>query len=76
MEDIGYMTVIPEPVPNTRSVLVATFDGPLIRGRGVCSYRCGKCGSTLFSNVEQGQLMDIVVKCFRCHAYNEAPPSS
>jgi phage FluMu protein Com len=69
------MQVIPEPAPNTRSVLAPTFVGPVMSGAGANSYACGSCGTVLLDRVEYKQVQDIVVKCGKCQAFNEIPTS-
>jgi hypothetical protein len=75
MQSTRPMAVIPEPAPNTRSVIVPTFKGPVIQSEGPLSYACGQCSATLLSNVDYKQVRDIVVKCFACGAFNEIPAS-
>jgi hypothetical protein len=73
--DTRRMKVIPEPKPNTRSVIAPTFKGPAIKGEGPHSYTCGSCGLTLLKNVECKQVQDIVVRCHECQSFNEIPAS-
>ncbi len=68
------MLVIAEPAPNTRTVLVPGFAGPVVKGAGSLDYRCGGCGATLLENVEFEQIRNIVVKCFGCGSFNETAP--
>ena len=67
------MKVIPEPAPNTRSVLAPTFKGPVIQSEGPLSYACGQCETTLMRNVDYKQVRQVVIKCFACGAFNEIP---
>lgn len=68
------MSVIPEPAPNTRTVLVMGPDlkGPLIQAQGDRDYSCGDCDRTLFRRVGREQIQSVVAKCV-CGAFNEIP---
>ena len=39
------MKVIPEPKPNTRSILAPTFVGPVFKGGGTVSYAVQRVGT-------------------------------
>lgn len=69
------MKVIPEPAPDTRSVLVPTFKGPAMKGNGALSYTCGSCDTTLFRNMDYKAVQGLVVKCGGCGSFNEIPLS-
>ena len=68
------MAVIPEPAPNTRSVLVCGPDlkGPLIKSGGSRDYVCGRCNRTLLRHVARTQIQNILIRC-TCGAFNEIP---
>jgi len=66
------LAVIPEPEPNTRTVLLYTGEGTVvIRGSGPVTMDCGNCGAVLAQNVEMGQLQNLVLRCKNCGAFNE-----
>ena len=67
------MTLIPRPAPDSRPVLTSAFRGPLIRGDGDLSYRCGNCGDVLADSIAYEQVRNLVFQCFRCTAFNEVP---
>jgi hypothetical protein len=71
------MEVIPEPAPNTASIL--KLAGPnfatrepfaVIKGVGDTDYVCGTCRVTIASHVERGQLVNMVLFCVNCGSYN------
>lgn len=69
------MVVIPEPEPNTRSVLIKSDDGTLfIKGdqSPQTVLVCGKCRSPLTEGISVDQVQNIVLQCNHCKAYNEA----
>lgn len=74
------LKVIPEPDPNTRSVLGKIGDGTIMMhgqdtGIALC---CGACGEPLIVGLRIGQVQNIVLKCNGCGAHNDtifAPPS-
>jgi len=66
------MMVIPEPKPNTRSVLVYMGEGTIaMRGDGNVVMECGNCGAPLVDGVPTGNIQNIVLKCPQCEAFNE-----
>jgi len=68
------LTVIPEPAPNTRSLLVPQGKFPVIRGEGDMDLVCGKCGQVLVESVGKGVwLKNLVIRCPNCKSYNEVP---
>ena len=66
------MGVIPEPAKGTAIVLTPPADGPQVMVQGVADdiYVCGSCGKPICENVERGQLINLVFKCFNCGSYN------
>src|SRR3954453_8360661 len=62
------MVLIPEPEPDTRAVFVfdPTMTGPLMRGNGSVTFRCGRCKRVLLENVGLEQIQNIVFKCPKC----------
>ena len=66
------LMVIPEPEPNTRSVLIYTGDGTvMIQGAGNITMECGQCGVPLIQGVNVSQVQSMVLKCPNCGAFNE-----
>lgn len=64
--------VIPEPEPNTRSVLLYTGPGTVgVTGDGNVTMICGNCGSPLLENVKVAQFQGLVFRCNKCEAFNE-----
>ena len=67
------MMVIPEPEPNTRSVLVYTGAGTvLMRGPGNVVMECGNCGAPLIVGMPVATLQSVVLRCASCGAYNDS----
>jgi len=67
------MMVIPEPAPNTRSVLLYTGPGTVVmRGQWNVTMVCGKCASPLLEGVKTAILQNMVVRCQNCGAFNES----
>lgn len=68
------MRVIPEPEPDTRSVLVYTGEGTVVmRGENTgFVYSCGGCDVPLIVDVRPGQIVNLVFKCSACGAFNES----
>lgn len=69
-----HLRAIPEPEPNTRSVIV--YQGPgtvAIKGEGTTTFVCAACESPLAENVEELQLRNLVLVRNGCGAYNELP---
>lgn len=73
------LEVISEPEAGTAAVLV--LSGPnmaavapyaIISGGGDTDYVCGACSAVLASNVNRGMLVNMVLKCAKCHSYNRA----
>lgn len=70
------LTVIPEPEPNTRAVLVIQGDLPAFRGEGNVDFICGnkECGQILVESVGRGIWMkNLVIRCPKCKSFNEIP---
>ena len=72
------LTVIAEPAPNTRVVLLAAPDSPAIKGvgegEGPIHYTCGRCGRTLLDSVSFEQVQNMVIQCGDCGTFNETAP--
>ena len=69
------LTLIPEPMPGTRSVLVQPSGAapfPFIIGVGNLDLLCGQCGAVLLKRVEEGQVSNVVFKCPACGRFSEA----
>jgi hypothetical protein len=67
-----HLVEIPEPEPNTRSVLVYTGEGTvIIKGTGNVTMLCGRCQSPLAEGVEMYGLQNLVLRCKNCGAYND-----
>ena len=66
------MEVIPEPKKGTASVLVPGADGPqvMFKDNGNDTYICGCCSEPICENMQKGQLINLVFKCFSCGSYN------
>ena len=66
------LMVVPEPEPNTRSVLLYTGEGTVaMRGPGNVVMECGNCGVPLIEGVPVGSLQNLVFHCQSCGAFNE-----
>ena len=71
------LKIIPKPIEGSRVVLVPTRNVvPVIKGnvpldKGGTTYQCGNCGLPLISNIREGQVRNIVIKCPLCGEYNE-----
>ncbi len=66
------LAVIPEPEPNTRSVLIFSGEGTVVMsGQGNVTLECGNCHAPLVQGIEMKQLENLVFKCNNCGAYNE-----
>ena len=72
------LTPIPEPSPNTRTVLLdpakgtVFFTGPDLRDPYWC---CGKCEETLAVHGSRIKLGDCVLKCSACGTFNDTRPT-
>ena len=68
------LTVIPDPV-RTRSTLLRGGEGTVVfRGASTSPvYTCGGCGAPLIEGVEGTHLVDLVLACNACGAFNESP---
>lgn len=66
------MDVIPAPEHGTASVLVPGPDGPqvMLKGTAEDTYICGCCVKPICENVQRGQIVNLVFKCFSCGSYN------
>lgn len=73
------LRVIPEPTPNTRTVLVAgeSHNPPFrfMRGGGNIDLICGGCGYKLATKVAATAIKNIVLKCPDCSAFNDTEPA-
>jgi len=68
------LSVIPEPKPNTRTVLIPKGDFPVLRGEGNLDLICGKCGQILVESAGRGiWLKNFVIQCPKCKSFNEIP---
>ncbi len=66
------LMVIPEPEPNTRSVIVYTGEGTVVmKGPGNAIMECGNCGVPLIEGVPVANIRNIVFRCPSCGAFNE-----
>lgn len=66
------MMVIPEPEPNTRSVLIFTGEGTVVmKGSGNVIMECGNCGVPLIDGVAVGNIQNLVFRCPNCGEFNE-----
>ena len=66
------MEVIPEPKKGTAAVLAPGTNGPqvMFKGQADVTYSCGCCGKPICENIQRGQLINLVFKCFNCGSYN------
>lgn len=71
------MEVTPEPEKDTTAVLVlsspchvSTTPFAIIKGGGDTDYVCGACRAILASQVNRGQLVNLVFKCINCGSFN------
>ena len=66
------MEIIPEPAKGTASVLIPGSEGPqvMLQGAADVTYICGCCGKPICENVQRGQVINLVFKCFDCGSYN------
>ncbi len=66
------MEVIPEPKKGTASVLVPGADGSqvMFKGNANDTYICGCCRKPICENIQRGQLINLVFRCFSCGSYN------
>ena len=69
------LRAIPKPDETTRTVFTKTDDPDSLFFQGEAgvdlSYDCGACGAPLAYGVRPGQLVNLVLQCGRCGAYNE-----
>jgi hypothetical protein len=67
------LRVIPEPEPNTRSVIVFTGEGTVVmRGpKPNIVMECGNCAASLVEGVPVANLQSLVLRCPNCGAFNE-----
>ena len=69
-----HLRSIPEPEPNTRSVILYQGPGTVVfKGTGSTTFVCAACESPLAENVEELQLRSLVLVCKGCGAFNELP---
>lgn len=66
------MDPIPEPAKGTASVLIPGPSGPqvMFKGVGEDTYICGACEEPICENVQRGQMVNLVFKCYKCGSYN------
>lgn len=66
------LEVIPEPQKGTATVIRHGPTGPqiMMKGNGDTNYVCGTCGSTILENMQRGQVVNIVFRCFKCGSFN------
>lgn len=68
------LRVIPEPLPNTRSVLILGGQGTVVM-KGLDESNpdlcCGNCAATLVSGTPEKTIHNVVFKCNGCGTYNE-----
>jgi len=62
--------VINEPAEGTRTI-IAPGKPPAFQGSGTMSILCGRCGTLLVKDIEEGEISSIVVKCPFCSAFND-----
>jgi predicted RNA-binding Zn-ribbon protein involved in translation (DUF1610 family) len=68
------MAVIPEPAPNTRSVIIYTGPGTVaMKGGANVTMVCGNCGSPILEGIKTSQVQSLVFRCNNCQAFNETP---
>jgi hypothetical protein len=67
------LLVIPEPAERTRTILLQASALPLFTGEETEApgYVCGKCDSVLIAKTTKLWLLNIVIRCFNCGAYND-----
>lgn len=66
------MMVIPEPAPNTRSIIVYQGEGTVaMKGPGTTVLECGSCGVPLVEGMRVAQIRQLVFVCPKCGAHNE-----
>jgi hypothetical protein len=67
------LLVVPEPAERTRTVLLQASAPPLFAGEEpeAPDYVCGRCDSALIAKTTKLWLLNIVIKCFNCGAYND-----
>jgi hypothetical protein len=67
------LLVIPKPAERTRTVLLQATAPPLFIGEEAegPDYVCGKCDSVLIAKTTKLWLLNIVIRCFNCGAYND-----
>jgi DNA-directed RNA polymerase subunit M/transcription elongation factor TFIIS len=61
--------VIPEPDPNRRTILL-TAEGHTLKCGGSRKYFCGRCGEVLVDGVDDNQIRNTVLKCWKCGSFN------
>jgi phage FluMu protein Com len=64
--------------PKGASIMVPERDVPVFAGdetvaQNIC---CGKCGHVLAVRISMRRISNIVIRCFKCKAYNFFPDSS
>lgn len=65
------LEVIPAPQKTAKSVFISNNKIQFFKGNGVDNYYCGSCGFLLCESVHRSQIVNIVLKCPSCLAYNE-----
>jgi len=68
------LKIIPEPEPETRTVLILKGLSPAFRGQGNVDLTCGNCGQVLVEGAGSGfTISNVVIKCPKCGYFNEIP---
>lgn len=63
---------IPEPEPETRTVLILNGPGTIImKGPGDLLMLCGSCETPLVVGMSVSQVQNLVFKCNACSSFNE-----
>ena len=68
------LVVIPEPEPDTRTILIQTGFPlrPIINSVGSIDYTCGDCEFVICKGLEgASQVQNIVFRCSHCSSFNE-----
>ena len=72
------MLVIPEPEPGTRSIVKEgpELHGPIMRGKGQTTFRCGRCKRVLLEDIGSEQIQGLVFQCPECSSFLELPTTT
>jgi hypothetical protein len=62
-------------VPPTDATILVQGDSeqPLLRGKGSIDLLCGGCENVLVSQIQDGQVANLFIRCGRCSATNVVP---